>query len=97
MVDVRPPGPLGREALESMMFGTPVIVPEGSAGAEHAAAGNGGLWYRDHGELLDAVRALTFGPLRVKLAASGRRYATAHHGDVPGFVDRVHDLVLSSR
>jgi hypothetical protein len=96
MIDLRPPGPLGREALESMMFGTPVIVPEGSAAAEHAAAANGGLWYRDHGELLDAVRALTYQPLRSELARGARSYTTPLHGDVPGFVERLRTLILAS-
>ena len=95
-IDLRPPGPLGREALESMLLGTPVVVPEGSAAMAHARAAGGGLWYRDHGELLDAARALLDPALRARLGAQGAAYAAAHHGRIDDFVDRVGPLVLGA-
>jgi len=93
-VDLRPPGPLGREAIESMMLGTPVVVPDQSAAMEHAAAAGGGLWYRNAGELLDAVSALMDGQLRYRMSAQGRDYATATHGRMDDFVSRMTSVVL---
>lgn len=93
-IDLRPGGPLGREALESMLLGTPVVVPEGSAAMAHAQAAGGGLWYRDLGELLDAATALLDPALGARLGAQGEAYATAHHGQIDDFVDRVRSLVL---
>ena len=95
-VDLRPPGPLGREAIESMMLGTPVVVPDASAAMEHAAAAAGGLWYRNSGELLRAVSALMDGQLRYRLAAQGKQYATATHGQMGDFVSRITGLVLGA-
>lgn len=93
-IDLRPPGPIGREAIESMLLKTPVVVPEGSAAHAHVAAANGGLWYRDIGECLDAARILLDRPLRDRLGVQGERYATAHHGDSASFVERATRLVL---
>ena len=85
-VDLRPQGPLGREALESMLLGTPVIVPEDSAAKAHAEASSGGLWYRDLGELLDQARALMDENLRRRLAAQAGEYARSTHGNMDQFV-----------
>ncbi|HWD23919.1 MAG TPA: hypothetical protein VG368_00500 [Acidimicrobiales bacterium] len=92
-VDLRPPDILGREAIESMMLGTPVVVPDGSAAMEHAAAGNGGLWYRNLGEALDAARALRDDSLRAAFGNQGATYAKAHHGDTGAFVSRLGGLL----
>jgi glycosyltransferase involved in cell wall biosynthesis len=93
-VDLRPPGPFGRESIESMLLGTPVVVPDGSAAMEHVAAASGGLWYRDAGELLDAVRIVVSDEaLRRQLGHQGQTYATAHHGDMSDFVARTNNLV----
>lgn len=95
-VDLRPPGPLGREALESMLLGTPVVVPDGSPAMEHACAANGGLWYKDTGELFDVTRALMSRPLRDRLASQAETYAQEHHGRMDDFVDRVGRLVVGT-
>ncbi len=93
-IDVRPPGPVGALALESMLLGVPVIVPDDSAARAHVAAANGGLWYRNVGELLDAVRVVLNDRIGAKLAAQGRAYAQARHGDNDAFVSRTTALVL---
>ncbi len=93
-VDVRPSGPVGREAIESMLLGTPVVVPDGSAAAAHVAKAGGGLWYRDIGELFDATRLLLDPAVRSPLSAQGRRYAEAHHSDLGAFVHELGRLVL---
>jgi hypothetical protein len=91
-IDLRPPDLFGREAIESMMLGTPVIVPEGSAAMEHVAVANGGLWYRNFGEVLDTARVLRDEQTRAWLGAQGRVYAESHHGDMDGFVARIGAL-----
>ncbi len=93
-IDLRPAGPLGREALESMLLGTPVVVPEGSAAMAHVKAAGGGLWYRDLRELVDAAQALLDPALRARMGAQGATYAAAHHSGMDDFVERVGALVL---
>ncbi len=94
-VDVRSPGPLGRETIESLRFGTPVVVPDSSVSAEHAASSNGGLWYRSRGEMADCMRRLLEDDgLRTRLGASGEAWAEHTHGDTEAFVAEVIRLVL---
>jgi hypothetical protein len=93
-VDVRPPGPIGREAIESMLLGTPYLAPEPSAAMSHVEAANGGLWYRDAGELFDAMRVLMNVSLRNRFAAQARSYADERHGRMDDFVERMATLVL---
>ena len=96
-IDVRPPGPVGTLAIESMLLGIPAVVPDGSAAKAHVAAANGGLWYRNIGELFDAVRVLVRTPLGAVLAGQGRAYAQTRHGDIDDFVARMAALVLGHR
>ena len=94
-LDLRPQGIVGRETLESLLLGTPVVVPEGTVAAEHAEGSNGGLWYRDYRELFDAARAVVDSPsLRASLSAQGREWAERVHGDHGGFSEQAARLVL---
>ncbi|MDA8296819.1 MAG: hypothetical protein M0004_09580 [Actinomycetota bacterium] len=93
-IDVRPGGPLGREAIESMLLGTPVLVPDATAAMEHARAASGGLWFAELRELVAATRAMLDYPLRNRLAAQGEAYALAHHGEMAPFVEHLAGLVL---
>jgi hypothetical protein len=94
MVDLRP-GPLvARECVESLRFGTPVVVPAGTVAAEQAALG-GGLWYRDVAELLVCVDAFGDSDLRDTLGAQGRLAANARYGDPARFVDRVRTALTA--
>jgi glycosyltransferase involved in cell wall biosynthesis len=94
-VDLRSPGPIGREAIESLRFGTPVVVPDSSVAAEHAAASNGGLWYRNQGEMVDFVRAiLEDDAVRSQLGANGERWSEQTHGDTESFVTEATRVVL---
>lgn len=93
-IDVRPGGPLGREAIESMLLGTPVLVPDGTAAMEHARSASGGLWFADLRELVAATTALLDYPLRNRLAEQGEAYGLAHHGEMAPFVERLAGLVL---
>jgi hypothetical protein len=94
-VDLRPPGPFGREALESMLFSSPPIVPEGSAAHAHVAAANGGLWYRTPGEALDLASTLIDDDgLLSTLRSDGLAYSVTHHEQMAAFVERTIALVL---
>lgn len=93
-IDVRPPGPFGREAIESMLLGTPVVVPDRSAAMEHVRAAGGGLWYRDHAELLAAARLMLDYPIRDRLSQQAERYAQSRHANIDEFVARVGRLVI---
>ncbi len=91
-IDLRPATVFGREAIESMMFDSPVIVPDDSAAMEHVRAANAGLWYRNNGELLDAVRVLSDRSIRERFAGTGRAYVDAHHSNLDDFVERINGL-----
>jgi hypothetical protein len=94
-VDLRPPGPFGREALESMLFSSPPIVPERSAAHAHVEAADGGLWYRNAGEVLDLASTLIDDDgLLSRLRSNGLRYSVAHHEEMAAFVARTNALVL---
>jgi glycosyltransferase involved in cell wall biosynthesis len=94
-VDLRSPGPIGRETIESLRFATPVVVPDASVSAEHAADSNGGLWYRNQGEMADCVRTLLDDEtLAARLGDGGERWAERNHGDTDAFVADAIRLVL---
>lgn len=95
-VDVRPQGPIGRLAIESMLYGVPALVPDDTAAKAHVAAANGGLWYRDVGELFDGARVIVDTPLGHVFARQAERYARAKHGDIDAFVARIAELVLGT-
>ncbi len=95
-IDLRPATTFGREAIESMMFDSPVIVPDHSAAMEHVRAANAGLWYRNNGELLDAVRVLSDRSIRERFAKNGRAYVDAHHSNLDDFVERIGRLMLAA-
>src|SRR5438445_13452681 len=61
-------------ALESLSVGTPVLVNARSAVlVEHAARSNGGLWYADRDEFVEALKLLVGGEqLRRALGRNGR-------------------------
>ena len=54
-VDLAPGEIIARECIESLRFGTPIVVPSGTVGAMHAASG-GGLAFSDTLGLLDMRR-----------------------------------------
>ena len=93
-IDARPPGPFGQEAIESLLLGTPVVVPAGSAAHAIARASGGGFGYEDLGGLLDAGRALLKEGASHRFGVAGRSWAEATHGDMSRFVARASELVL---
>jgi len=95
-VDARPGSLFARKSLQSLMLGTPIIVPEGSRAQEHAETGSGGLWFDGPGELFSCVEAMLDPEVRDTLGSQGRRYALDRYGSTSSFIERV-GLVLSDR
>jgi hypothetical protein len=83
------PGPIvARECVESLRFGTPILVPVGSAAQPHVDAG-AGMSFSDYSELLTYVALLTDDGVRDRLSDQGRRYADEQYGDPDAFVQSV--------
>jgi hypothetical protein len=83
------PGPIiARECVESLRFGTPIVVPEKSAARPHAEAG-GGMTFSGYPELLTGVAHLFDESVRAAMSSRGRSYADTHYGDPRAFVDSV--------
>jgi len=63
-------------ALEALSVGTPILVNARSAVlVEHATRSNGGLWYADRDEFVEALKLLVADePLRRALGRNGREY-----------------------
>jgi hypothetical protein len=88
-IDSAPGTLLARECIESLRFGTPIIVPRTvPAAAAHADSG-GGLAYGDVADLLDHARAVGDPGTRARLSDAGKRYADETYGDPSAFVSRV--------
>jgi hypothetical protein len=87
-VDLAPGRIIARECIESLRFGTPILVPTDSAARPHADAG-GGMTFSGYRELLAAVAHLSDESVRASMSSGGRRYADARYGDSKAFVDSV--------
>jgi hypothetical protein len=95
-IDLSPGSHLARECVESMRFGTPVIVPARSgAGTVHAAASNGWV-YSNPSELLEAAMSLRSEAVHSAASRDARGYADANYGDPTEFVESLR-RVLTSR
>ena len=87
-VDLSPGDVIARECIESLRLGTPILVPEGSVGAEHAHV-VGGLAYSDVHGLLNHVASLGNDELCRDLAEAGRKYADTYYGEQSPFMERL--------
>ena len=89
VVDLRP-GPLfGRRCVDSLLYGTPIIVPGISRAREHAELGGGGLWFDTPGELAWCVEAMLDPEVRSTFSAQGQAYTEKAYGSTDGFIQRV--------
>jgi hypothetical protein len=80
------PGPIvARECVESLRFGTPILVPEAAAAAATHARAGGGLTFGDTAGLLAGTRAFFNEDFRTATARSGRAYADERYGDPRAF------------
>jgi hypothetical protein len=87
-IDLAPGRIVARECIESLRFGTPIIVPTQSAAAPHVTGG-GGMTFSGYTELLTCVSHLSDETVRTTLSERGRRYANEHYGDEGFFVASV--------
>jgi hypothetical protein len=94
-VDLRPGAVIGRECIESLRFGTPVIVPSTSVASAHAQAG-GGLTFSTITDLLSGVEALAEDRLRIHLSGIGKDYAERLFGDADRMTRRLEVELFGS-
>ncbi|MHB1712279.1 MAG: glycosyltransferase [Acidimicrobiales bacterium] len=89
VVDLKP-GPLfARRCVESLLYGTPIIVPGSSRAREHGELGRGGLWFDTPGELTWCVESMLAPEVRSVFSAQGKEYAEDMFGSTEGFVERI--------
>ena len=88
-VDFRPGNLFARRALESLLYGAPIIVPAGSRAADHARDGRAGLWFRGPAELVGCIEALLEPSAHSVVVAQGRAYAESEYGSTRQFISRV--------
>ena len=87
---------LGREVLEAMLCGSPVLVhAHGGATREHAFLGNGGLWFTTYEEAARCVEALLDKSTRDSLSSQASTYADSEYGDSNRYVERLEEAVLA--
>jgi hypothetical protein len=89
LVDIRPGGVIGREAIESLLIGTPVILPETSRSRSVVEESGGGYVFAGEDGLMQSLGLLTTGGTREDVAAKGREWARRVHGDQDRFVAQV--------
>ena len=95
-VDLLPGRHLARECIESLRFGTPIVVPDGSGAAVAHAEATGGFTFADPDELLRAVATLQGESVRSSASARARLVANTHYGDPEGFATSLKER-LSER
>lgn len=88
-VDLCPGRLLARRSLQSLLYGTPIVVPHESRAREHAEGGRGGLWFANPVELTWCVEAILDPPTRASLSEQGRSYVENEYGSTDRFIDRV--------
>jgi hypothetical protein len=88
VIDLRPGTMVARECVEAQRFGSPVIVPAGTAAGRLAQTG-GGLTYEAVDGLFDCVDMVDDDDRHAALSAAGRAAADARYGDADAFVTRV--------
>jgi hypothetical protein len=91
MIDLRPGRIIGRECIEALRFGTPIVVPADSVAAEHTQSG-GGRTYDDVGGLLEAVETLLHEPTGEEASRRGLEYAS-FYADPRASVDQMANLL----
>ncbi len=72
---------LGQHALEAMAVGTPVLASaRNPAAVDHVRRSNGGLYYADRDEFIEAMRlVMSNDRLREAIGRNGRRYVEQHY------------------
>jgi len=87
--DLRPGRLFARRSLESLLYGTPIVVPSDSRARGHAERGSGGMWFANPAELTWCIEAMFDPPVREAFSSQGRAYAEAEFGSTDRFIERV--------
>ncbi|MGH9028714.1 MAG: hypothetical protein ACRDV4_03775 [Acidimicrobiales bacterium] len=95
-VDLHPGRLIARECLNSMLYGTPVVVPSDSVARHHAELGSGGLWFDSASELLGCVETVLRPDVREVLGRQGQSYASERYGSSASFTERVRSAVTET-
>ncbi len=89
-VDLRPGRLFARQCIDSLLYGTPIVIAHDNRPArEHAERGRGGLWFADPAQLTWCIEALLDGPSRDTFSDQGRSYAEDEYGSTDRFIERV--------
>ncbi|MGA2522202.1 MAG: hypothetical protein ABSG81_15455 [Acidimicrobiales bacterium] len=88
-VDLHPGRLLALRCIESLLFATPVVVPERTRARHVVAESGGGLWFSDGAELIACLEALLDQRNAKQLGEKGRAHAHARYGERAAFVERV--------
>jgi hypothetical protein len=88
-IDLAPGETVARECVESLRYGTPILVPTGAGAAAVHARSGGGYTYASMGELVQGVDRMNHAATRQALSEVGRRYADATYGDPAAFTRQV--------
>jgi hypothetical protein len=94
-VDLAPGPIIARECIESLRFGTPIVVPAESVARPYAEAG-GGVAFTGVSELVEGVGVLSQDSTRAAVSSQGQRYADSHYGNREAFVSSVCRALGSS-
>jgi len=87
-LELRPGTLFARHSIESLLYGTPIVVPERSTAREHAETGSGGLWFDTPAELTWCVEAVSEPEVGATLGRQGRAYAESRYGSTDSFIER---------
>jgi len=88
-VDLRPGRLFARRCVESLLYGTPIVVPQDSRAQEHAKRGRGGLWFESPAELTWCIESVLESPTHDAFSVQGRSYAEEEYGSTDAFIHRV--------
>ncbi len=92
-IDLSPGATLAKECIESLRYGTPILVPNNAAAAAVHAQSGGGFTYESMGQLVQRVTQLLDDSIRQTLSDAGRRYADNTYGDPIAFTERVSEVL----
>jgi hypothetical protein len=93
-VDLAPGQIIARECVESLRFGTPIVVPRDAPGSAPAHANEGGgFTFSEVAELFECVEQVFVSSERARCSRQGATYANSLYGDPVSFVGRVSSLL----
>jgi hypothetical protein len=89
-IDLRPGPIVARECIESLRFGTPIIVPARSRAMSHAEFGTGAT-FGSIADLVDAIDQLDDANVHASMRQEARNYANTWYGNPNRFVSSLAD------